>query len=165
MFPYLTCFCFFVFNWGGIKPRRTPDKEVRLNPFMLAWVTNMSTSPNLYIEFSTEPLASGKFCLWSYKFRLVMEMAYPLLESFEQPQGSVWQIPAVPGRPQRKRKPRSAICLFKVLASYHGSQFVFWPFGTFNLPAMQVCNPLEIYQAHSQYPSHSTVPLEKTPHC
>jgi hypothetical protein len=26
---------------------------------------------------------------------------------------------------------------------------------------MQVCNPLEICQAHSQYPPHSTVPLEK----
>ena len=43
-----------LFNWGGIKPRRTPDKEVRPNPLVLAWVTNVSTSPDLYIEFSTE---------------------------------------------------------------------------------------------------------------
>ena len=28
---------------------------------------------------------------------------------------------------------------------------------------MQVCNPPEICQAHSQHPSHSTVPLEKNP--
>jgi hypothetical protein len=28
---------------------------------------------------------------------------------------------------------------------------------------MQVCNPPEICQAHSKYPAHSTVPLEKTP--
>ena len=33
--------------------RRTPDKEVWPNPFMLAWVTNVSTSPDLNIEFST----------------------------------------------------------------------------------------------------------------
>ena len=39
-----------VFNWGGIKPRRTPDKEV----IVLAWVTNESISPNLYIEYTTE---------------------------------------------------------------------------------------------------------------
>ena len=45
-------FC-FVFNWGGIKPRRSPSEWVRPSPFMLAWVTNVSTSPNLYIEFST----------------------------------------------------------------------------------------------------------------
>ena len=32
---------------------RTPDKEVWPNPFMLAWVTNVSTSPDLNIEFST----------------------------------------------------------------------------------------------------------------
>ena len=47
----------FVFSWGGMKPRRSPNKTVRPNPFsilMLAWVTNVSTSPDLYIEFSTE---------------------------------------------------------------------------------------------------------------
>ena len=43
----------FVFNWGGIKPRRT-DKEVRPNLLVLAWVTNVLTSSDLYIEFSTE---------------------------------------------------------------------------------------------------------------
>ena len=30
---------------------------------------------------------------------------------------------------------------------------------------MQVCNPQEICQAHSQYPPHSTVPLEKPLAC
>ena len=44
----------FVFNWGGMKPWRSPNKGVRPSPFMLAWVTNVSTSPDLYIEFSTE---------------------------------------------------------------------------------------------------------------
>ena len=43
----------FVFNWGGIKPWWTPDKEVRPDPLVLAWVTNVSTSPDLNIEFST----------------------------------------------------------------------------------------------------------------
>jgi hypothetical protein len=33
--------------------RRTPDKEVWPNPFMLAWETNVLTSPDLNIEFST----------------------------------------------------------------------------------------------------------------
>ena len=66
------------------------------------------------------------------------------------------------GEPQRKRKPRSAIGFFKLLASYRGSQFVFRPFGTFYLTPMQVCNPLEIRQAHSQFPPHSTAPLKKT---
>jgi hypothetical protein len=30
------------------------DKEVRPNPLVLAWVTNVATSPDLYIESSTE---------------------------------------------------------------------------------------------------------------
>ena len=67
-------FLCFVFNWEGIKPRRTPDKEVKPNPIALAWVTNMLTGPNLYIEFSKEyctvlvdPFASRKFFIWSYK--------------------------------------------------------------------------------------------------
>ena len=47
---------------NGIK-ETTFSCVQKKKPFMLAWVTNMSTSPNLYIEFSTEPLASGKFCL------------------------------------------------------------------------------------------------------
>ena len=37
-----------------LKPRRSPSEGVRPSPFMLAWVTNVSTSPDLYIEFSTE---------------------------------------------------------------------------------------------------------------
>ena len=59
------------------------------------------------------------------------------------------------------KKPTSAIGLFKLLASERGSQFMFQPFGTFNLSAMQVCNPPEICQAHNQYPPHSRAPLEK----
>jgi hypothetical protein len=40
----------------------------------------------------------------------------------------------------------------------------FNPLGlSFNLSAMQVYNPQEIRQAHSQYPPHSRVSLEKTP--
>merc|ERR1712051_734239 len=66
-----------------------------------------------------------------------------------------------PDRPQRKGKPRSAIGLFKLLASYRGSQFVFQPFGTFDLSAMQVCSPQDIRQAHSQNPPNSRVSLEK----
>ena len=38
----------FVFNWEDIKPSRAPDKEARPNPFMLAWVTNVLTGPDLY---------------------------------------------------------------------------------------------------------------------
>ena len=44
----------FVFNRGGIKPWRTPDKEVRSNPLVLAWVTNVLTNPDLYIEFRVQ---------------------------------------------------------------------------------------------------------------
>ena len=92
-------------------------------------------------------------------------MANSLLESFGEPppQGPAWQISAIPNRSQRKRKPRSAISLFKLLASYRGSRFVFQPFDTFDLSAMQVCNPQEIRQAHSQYPRHSRVSLDKIP--
>ena len=35
--------------------------------------------------------------------------------------------------------------------------------GTLDLSAMLACNPPEIRQAHSQYPPHSRVSLEKTP--
>ena len=42
------------FNWGSIKPQRSPIKGVRPSPFMLAWVNNVLTSTNLFIEFSTE---------------------------------------------------------------------------------------------------------------
>ena len=38
----------FVFNWEGIKPWRAPDKEARPNPFILAWVTNVLTSPKSF---------------------------------------------------------------------------------------------------------------------
>ena len=41
---FLVLFCFLTeeaYSHGGLR-----------NPFMLAWVTNMLTSPDLYIEFS-----------------------------------------------------------------------------------------------------------------
>ena len=37
----------FVFTWGGIKTWRSPSKGARPSPFMLAWVTNLSTSSEL----------------------------------------------------------------------------------------------------------------------
>ena len=46
----------FVFNWGGMKPRlAVSDQGSSAKPhLMLTWVTNVWTSPDLYIEFSTE---------------------------------------------------------------------------------------------------------------
>ena len=84
----------FVFNRGGMYPPRAPDKGVRPNPFVLAWVTNVSTSPDLIIEFSTDSTRTDP--------RLVYEAT---------------NSSRSPGEPQRKRKPRSAISLFKLLAS------------------------------------------------
>ena len=94
---------FFViapFNWGGIKTRRTPDKEIRPNPLVLAWVTNGSTNPKLHIEFSTitstDHLASRKFSIQSYKFwtiGLVMEW----------PQRPMWQIQAIPRQTSKEK--------------------------------------------------------------
>ena len=59
---------------------------------MLAWVTNMSTSPDLNIEFSTnstrtDPQASRNIFYEAINSeqRLVMEKANPLLESFGEP--------------------------------------------------------------------------------
>ena len=57
-------------------------------PLVLAWVTKVSTSPNLYIEF----------------INLI-------------PKGLRDKFQMSPGKPQRERKPRSAIGLFKLLAS------------------------------------------------
>ena len=48
IFVYQILF-YFVVNKGGIQPRRSADKGVRPKPSMLVWVTNVSTSPNLYI--------------------------------------------------------------------------------------------------------------------
>ena len=52
-YPHIKCLFLFLTE-EAIKPRRSPNKGVRPSPFMLAWVTNVSTSPALYIEFSTE---------------------------------------------------------------------------------------------------------------
>ena len=42
----------FVFNRGGIKPWRSPDKRVRPNPFLFTWVTYVSTNPKPDIQYS-----------------------------------------------------------------------------------------------------------------
>ena len=58
-FYFKTC---FVFNWGGIKPRRTPDKEVRPNP--LQWILcqpALICTLNLVQSTSKNSLASRKF--------------------------------------------------------------------------------------------------------
>ena len=55
-------FC-FVFNRVGIQPRRSQNKGVRQNPFMLAWVTNVSINPELDIQYSqyqNRPLGQQK---------------------------------------------------------------------------------------------------------
>ena len=49
------------YSHGGLR-----TKGVRPNPFMLAWLTNVLTSPDLNIEFSTgstrtDPQASRTF--------------------------------------------------------------------------------------------------------
>ena len=41
----------FSLSKEAYSPRQSPHKEVGQNPFMLAWVTNLSTSPDLNIEF------------------------------------------------------------------------------------------------------------------
>ena len=56
---------------------------------------------------------------------LNMGMANPLLELGRTPKNPLDEFQPFHDRPQRKRKPRSAIGLFKLLASYYGSQFVF----------------------------------------
>ena len=49
-FSKMTIPIHFVFNRG----RWAPDKGVRSNPLMIAWVTNVLTGPDLNIEFSTD---------------------------------------------------------------------------------------------------------------
>ena len=98
--------------------------------------------------------------------RVVMEMAIPIArELWRTPKDLRDKFQPSPGKPQRKRKPRSAIGLIKLFISKWGSQFVFQLFGTLDLlySAMQVCNPQEIYQARSQFQLHSRVSVEKTP--
>ena len=51
---FVHIFFYFVFNWGGIYPGRVLDKEARPNPFMVAWMTNVLTSPDLYMELVTK---------------------------------------------------------------------------------------------------------------
>ena len=81
-----TCLFCFVFNWGGIKPRRSPNKGVRPSTFMLAWVSNVSTSPDLYIEFSTE--------YYTHQHRISHGISNPLLESFSADGLNAFQKPS-----------------------------------------------------------------------
>ena len=90
-------------------------------------------------------------------------MVNPLLESLgEPPTACVTNF----SRPLANLKGKGNPDLPSVCLNYwppNVAQFVFLkPFGTFDLSAMQVCNPPEIFQAHSQHPPHSTVPFEKT---
>ena len=50
---YVHIFFYFVFNLGSIYPCRAPDTEARPNLFMLAYVTYVLTSPDLYMELVT----------------------------------------------------------------------------------------------------------------
>ena len=92
-----------------------------------------------------------------------MEVANLLLESFGEPtKACVTNSSHPPAILKGKGNPD----LPSICSNYwSGSQFVFLPFGTLDLPAMQVYNPPEICQAHNQYPPHSTVSLEKKPCC
>ena len=85
-------------------------------------------------------------------------MVNPLLESFGEPP----RIRAAnSSRPLTDLKGKGNPDLPSVCSNYwppNVAQFVFKPFGTFDLSATQVCNPLEIYHAHSQHPSHRMVP-------
>ena len=49
----------------------------------------------------------------------------------------------------------SAIGLIKSISLLPRQILNFWPFGTFNLSAMLVCDPPEIHQARSQNPPHN----------
>ena len=88
-------------------------------------------------------------------------MANPLLESFgEPPKACMTNSSCPPANFKGKENPD----LPSICSNYWPSnvpQFVFEPFSTFKLLAMQVYNFPEICQAHSQHPPHSTVPLEK----
>ena len=77
-----------------------------------------------------------------------MEMANPLLESFgEPPKACVTNS----SRPLANLKGKENLDLPSDCSNYW-TPIVFKPFDTFDLSAMQICNPPEICQAHSQYP-------------
>ena len=69
-------------------------------------------------------------------------MPKPLLESFREP-------PRAKFTNFIEKETQFCHQFVQIIASYYGSQFVFEPFGTFDLLAMQVCNLREICQAHS----------------
>ena len=85
------CTMCFVFNSGSIKPWWSLNMVVRPSPFISAWVTNLLTNTDLYIEFSTEyqyrPLGWQKFFVdesISPECQISHGMADPLLGSFRE---------------------------------------------------------------------------------
>ena len=138
----------FVFNWGGIKPQRTPDKEVWPNPIIvLAWVANVSTSPKLYIELST-PVLVETFHIWS------QAMTKPLLDSFgESPKACVTNS----SHPPEKLKVKENPDLPSVCSNY-------WPPNV----ALSLCfNPLVLStfrQCRSAMPKRSAKPIASNHH-
>jgi hypothetical protein len=116
---------------------RTPDKEVWPNPFMLAWETNVSTSPDLNIEFSTSSNIEQTHRLvenFVLNNRFCHGDGEPTARELRgTPKGLFDKFQPSPGEPQRKRKPRSTIGLFKLLASKRGTVCVLtiWYFRPF----------------------------------
>ena len=121
----ITC---FVFNRGGIYPRRSPDKGVRPNHSLLVWVTNVSTSPDLYIEFSTDPFVHEAI---NSEHQISHGMANPLLESFgKSPKVCVINSSHPPTNLKGKENPDlpsacSNYWLVQTTGLHRGSQFVF----------------------------------------
>ena len=89
-------------------------------------------------------------------------MANTLLESFEEPPKACMTNSS---RPLANLKGKENPDLPSVCSNYWPPNMAlslcFNHLVLLTFSAMQVCNPPEIYQAHSQYPPHSTVPLEK----
>ena len=112
---------------------------------------------NLVQSTIADPLASRMFFSWSYKFwtiRLVMEVANPLLQSFGEPPKACLTNPTIPWGTSKEKETRF---WHQFVQTFGLLYIVALQFRTFDLPAMQVCNPPETCQAHSQYPPHSTV--------
>ena len=73
---FLKYICFYVFNWGGIKPWWTPDKEIWPNPISVSmgdyWLM-CQPAPicklTLEQSTSTDPLI---FHIWSYFHELFL---------------------------------------------------------------------------------------------
>ena len=92
------------------------------------------------------------------------EKANPMLESFEESPKACMTNSSFPSANLKGKENRD---LSSVCSNYWppivALSLRFNPFRTFDLSVMQVCNHQEIRQAHSQYPPHSRVSLEKPP--